>query len=133
MVYTTRLCLDIERNNIRDSNIFDVDNGHEKFTELKIKNPPLKVLITLLLEPYKWDDKHTKLLTNTSHVEAIAGNIVAFLQEYKFDGVNTLFYPSNEDKLGFMNLVKAIRRAFLPFLYIHAVVGSPLENLIDNG
>lgn len=130
IVYS-RLSLDIENNEIiKDLHFY---NWHKKFTELKAKNHQLKVLIDLVPKPEKWNDTHIKLMVNSSHVEAIARNTVAFLQLNKFDGITIEFYPFEDEKIGFMNLVGEMRKAFLSFGYFLAVTGALYESRIEVG
>lgn len=107
-----------------DSKFIDEENGHEKFTELKTKNPQLKILMALYLKPDKW---------NGTNFGAIARKTVSFLQQYKFDGVVLQFYPLKEDKLEFMKLIKYLKDAFQPHKYLLIALGSRMQNIIDDG
>lgn len=122
MVYD-RLYLDIERTpRIKDSIPFNKDK--EKFIELKDKNPQLRLLIYLELTPGTWNTTHLKLMAKSSHVNIITRNVVSFLQRYQFDGIVLHFFPSKEEKLGFMNVINAIIQVFLPNGYFLALRGS---------
>lgn len=126
----SRISLDIEKINIRvkeNLNFFDVDNGHKKFIELKVKNPQLKLLI--YLKPDKWNAIHVELMANSSHVE----KIVSIVQQYAFDGISLDFFPTKEQKIGFTNLVKTTKKAFLPLGYFLVIAGSSYENRINDG
>lgn len=83
--------------------------------------------------PNKWDQAQLKLLANSSYVDDVVENFVEFLQKYKFDGVIFQFTPSIKEKLGFMNLIKTMKKAFLPFDYFLAIPGSPYETLSNEG
>lgn len=133
LVYS-RFDLDMEKKQIReDSSLFILDNWNKTFVELKAKNPLLKVLIFLQSKPTIWETTHLELMESTSHVDDVVRNVVAFLRQYSFDGITLEFYPSNTNKVGFMNLIKGMKNAFLPFGYILAVPGSPYENDINEG
>lgn len=133
MVYF-HLYFDIERNEtIKDSHLFSNKKGYEKLTKRKAKIPQFKVLIDQKLEPYSWNDTQIELMDNSSYVDAIVGNVVDFLQQYKFDGITLEFTPSNQDKFAFMNFVKTIKSSFLPFGYFLALFGFPSENINNYG
>lgn len=118
---------------VKSPNFFNVENGHNKFTELKAKNPQLKVLIHLELFPRRLETIHFKLMADSNHADVLAGKIVAFLQQYNFDGIFLDFFPLKKDKLGFMNLSKTIKKAFLPHSYILSIPGSCDASIIHLG
>lgn len=117
-----------------DQQFLDVDNGHEKFTGLKTKNPQLKVLIVLSLTmSYVWDEMEIELMTNSSHINSMADVVLDFVQRYNFDGVILNFYPIIRDNFGFNLFVSALKIAFKPHGFILAVAAERREDEPNDG
>jgi len=99
----------------------DIDTGgYSKFVALKSKNPQLKTMIAI----GGWDDsldgKYSILVSDSKNIAAFVQSVMGFLWQYKFDGLDLDWeYPTTpEDKIGFANLITALREAFQPMGYL---------------
>ena len=111
----------------------DIDSKtYQKFTDLKYQNSKLKTLIAL----GGWNDaqdttKYSDLVSDSSKINKFVSTSVDFLKKYNFDGLDLDWeYPNSpEDKVGFVNLIKALRQAFDPhgFLLTAATAASPAQ------
>lgn len=129
-----KICLDIETNKIiKDSATFNQGNGNENAIGLKVKNPKLKMLVTLKLLQSTWGETQLQLMANSSYVDTLATNIVEFLQRSNFDGVSFKFYPIEYEKIGFTNLIIALRKAFLPHGYLLVFVDEIYQDRSNEG
>uniref|UniRef100_A0A182LSR7 GH18 domain-containing protein n=1 Tax=Anopheles culicifacies TaxID=139723 RepID=A0A182LSR7_9DIPT len=101
-------------------------NTIAKFNDLKQKNSALKTLAAI----GGWN-------AGTANFKAVAGNpqlratfarnAVAFLQKYRFDGMDIDWeYPEPADKTNFVQLLQELANAFAPYKYLLTVaVGAP--------
>ncbi|KAI9552834.1 hypothetical protein GHT06_020716 [Daphnia sinensis] len=112
----------------------DIDlGGYQKFVALKAQNSKLKTMIAI----GGWNDsndgtgKYSKLVASSTNINTFVNSAVAFLQLYKFDGLDLDWeYPSTAaDKAGFVNLIAALKNAFSPygFLLSAAVSASSID------
>jgi len=71
-----------------------------------------------------WDDsldgKYSILVSDSKNIAAFVQSVMGFLWQYKFDGLDLDWeYPTTpEDKIGFANLITALREAFQPMGYL---------------
>ena len=72
--------IDSEKYTINIGNVErDIGNkGYEKFAALKMKNPKLKVMISV--RGFSGVDKYWELVRNNTNIDAFVGSSVAFLQ-----------------------------------------------------
>lgn len=89
------------------------------------------MLIEVKIKQNSWNDFHVALMTNTSHVEALVKNVVDFLRWHEFEGLYLTFYPFEEEKVGFMNLISALKKAFQPQSFLLAVEGNTYDTCIS--
>lgn len=137
--------LDIERNEIkRGFEFFRVEYQFERLNELKVKNPQLKVLIRIFLLAFELNQIHVELLADINNIKAYVRNVVAFLQQNKFDGIIWRINPPidvgtlkpaevSQFQLSFLKLVKEMKTSFMPFGYFLAISGFPDESRIGDG
>ena len=99
----------------------DIDTGgYSKFVALKSTNPQLKTMIAI----GGWDDsldgKYSILVSDSKNIAAFVESVMGFLRQYGFDGLDLDWeYPTTpEDKIGFANLITALREAFKPMGYL---------------
>ena len=110
---------------------------YAKFVALKKKNPNLKTMISI----GGWSDsnsgaaKYSSLVGSASNIAAFVGSVTTFLQTYGFDGLDFNWeYPSSAaDKAGYVNLLAALRSAFIANGYVLSVAVSALQADIDAG
>ena len=110
---------------IRSVDIDIKQKGYEKFVALKMKNPKWKVMISV--DGFSGEDKYTQLMTNNSNIDAFVESNVAFLQQYKFDGLDGFW---NIDGFG-VNLVVELKKAFRPHGYLLSALGSQFKDEIE--
>ena len=103
------------------------EKGYEKFAALKKKNPKLKVIISVYL--FSGVDKYWELVRNNINIDAFVNSTVAFLQQYKFDGLDWHWNVAGSA----VNLLVALKNAFLPHGYLLSALGSQFKNEIDKG
>lgn len=123
-------------------NSADIDNkGYEKLAALKTKNPQLKTMITLggWEDANDGTDKYSRLTANISSIDTFLNSAMAFLQLYKFDGLNLDYdySPNAVIKDAFSNLLKALRNAFKAKGYLLSAVvpasASAYSSSLDGG
>ncbi|XP_057381184.1 chitotriosidase-1-like [Daphnia carinata] len=112
----------------------DIDlGGYQKFVALKTQNSKLKTMIAI----GGWNDsndgsgKYSALVASSTNINTFVNSAVAFLQLYKFDGLDLDWeYPSTAaDKAGFANLIVALKNAFTPYGFLlSAAVSASLIN-----
>uniref|UniRef100_A0A0P5AUM3 Brain chitinase and chia n=1 Tax=Daphnia magna TaxID=35525 RepID=A0A0P5AUM3_9CRUS len=116
----------------------DIDlGGYQKFVALKTQNSKLKTMIAI----GGWNDsndgtgKYSKLVASSTNINTFVNSAVAFLQLYKFDGLDLDWeYPSTAaDKVGFANLIVALKNAFLPFGFLLSAAVPASQFTIDAG
>lgn len=134
MIYSLFL-LNIKSKKIQvvPENLNDVDRGIAQFTKLKDKNPQLKMLLQFQTKLDIWDSTHLEFMTNSTHIDAVVGNVVLFLKTYMFDGIVLQLTPLDKQKSGFKNLITAIKINFSRFGYLLVVPDSSTERLINDG
>ena len=83
---------------------------------LKAKNPNLKTLIAIggYADSNDGTGKYSNMVSTAANIDTFIGHVVDFVERYRFDGVDLDWeYPSSpEDKVGFSNLLTAMRRVF---------------------
>ncbi|XP_033213929.1 chitinase-like protein 3 [Belonocnema kinseyi] len=93
------------------------NNGFKRFTALRKKNPNLKTLVSM----GGWgevSDNYTKVVTDRILREKLVNNIVEFVTNYEFSGLDLDWeYPAQRggipsDKENFVLLLKALREKF---------------------
>lgn len=104
----------------------DIDlGGYSKFIGLKAQNPSLKMMISL----GGWTDstdgsrKYSKLVASSANIASFVNSVMSFLPKYGFDGLDIDWeYPSTpSDKIGLIQLLRALRTAFNPSGYLLSV------------
>lgn len=110
----------------------DIDSGgYSKFVALKSKNPQLKTMIAIGgWDDSHLDDKYSNLVSDSKNIASFVESVMIFLSQYRFDGLDLDWeYPeSPEDKIGFANLITALRAAFKPMGYfLSAAVACSAE------
>ncbi|XP_075219145.1 chitinase-3-like protein 1 isoform X2 [Lycorma delicatula] len=115
---------------------FSCSSGlYTKMTALKIKNPHLKVLLSVggSREPGK---NFSRLSASVKKRKKFATNAVTFLKNYNFDGLDLYwFYPggSEEDKSNFPLLLQELKKEFSKNNLLLSVILSGLKEDIDKG
>ena len=79
------------------------------------------------VDGFSGEDKYTQLMTNNSNIDAFVESNVAFLQQYKFDGLDGFW---NIDGFG-VNLVVELKKAFRPHGYLLSALGSQFKDEIE--
>ena len=74
-------------------------------------------------------DKYWELVTNNSNIDKFVNSTVAFLQQYKFDGLDWYYKAGESD----INFLVALKNAFRPHGYLLSAIGSQFKNEIDQG
>jgi chitinase len=136
----TRLCthlvysfadLDDSTLQIKSSNpVVDiVQKGYRKFTGLKSQNPSLKTMLAF----GGWvdsniNDKYSRMVSTSENIQTFVNSVLRMLSDYGFDGLDVDWeYPRTDaDKIGFSNLLAALKEAFAPFNYVLSAAVSPL-------
>ena len=119
---------------INDDRADIYNKGYEKFVALKIKNPNLKVMISVQgFTPEV--DRYSQLVTNNSNIDAFVESAVAFFKLYKFDGFDWNHWTpsSGADAPGYANLMVALKTAFRPHGYLLSSFGNAFQIQIDVG
>ena len=111
-----------------------VDIGQEfykKFTDLKSQNPSLKTMLAF----GGWgdsniNDKYSQLVSSSQNIETFVLSVVQLLVEFNFDGLDVDWeYPKTDaDKVGFINLLVALKTAFAQNGFILSVAVPGLAN-----
>ena len=70
-----------------------------------------------------------ELVRNNINIDAFVNSTVAFLQQYKFDGLDWHWNVAGSA----VNLLVALKNAFLPHGYLLSAWGSQFKNEIDKG
>lgn len=99
----------------------DIDTGgYSKFVALKSKNPKLKTMIAVGGWTDSLDGKYSDLVSDIKRIVDFVDSVMEFLQLYRFDGLDLDWeYPETpEDKIGFANLITALRKEFKPMGYL---------------
>jgi chitinase len=119
---------------VYDSNVDINSQFYAKFVALKSQNPKLKVLIALGGATDSQGGKYTQLVSSQSKIDSFVKSVLAFLKQYKFDGLDVDWeFPGAADKAGFANLLAALRKAFDANGYILSVAVSAGRWAIDDG
>ncbi|XP_022913631.2 probable chitinase 2 isoform X2 [Onthophagus taurus] len=116
----------------------DFMNGTESLTELKQSYPSVKFMVAL----GGWSertDKFSKIAAKSELRKSLAENAVNFLKKYDFDGLDLCWlFPSKRDgnvydRVGFVQLLKEMKRQFKPFNYTLSALLSADFETIDTG
>ncbi|XP_071054191.1 probable chitinase 2 isoform X1 [Onthophagus taurus] len=116
----------------------DFMNGTESLTELKQSYPSVKFMVAL----GGWSertDKFSKIAAKSELRKSLAENAVNFLKKYDLDGLDLCWlYPSKRDgsvydRIGFIQLLKEMKRQFEPFNYTLSALLSASYDTIDTG
>ncbi|XP_022243409.1 probable chitinase 10 [Limulus polyphemus] len=123
----------------------DLDNSfYKRVTSLKLKNPSLKVLLSIGGWTDSAGNKYSRLISSASLRQQFINHVVPFLKQYSFDGLDLDWeYPvcwqtqcengPTADKLNFAKWVQELRKAFNehhPRLLLTAAV-SASKRIID--
>lgn len=96
--------------------LVDIDQGfYRQFTELKSQNPQLKTMLAVGgYADSNIDDKYSQLVSSKRNIDRFVRSAVKLLTNYDFDGLDVDWeYPkSDADKIGFTNLLVALKKAF---------------------
>uniref|UniRef100_A0A182R0A8 Uncharacterized protein n=1 Tax=Anopheles farauti TaxID=69004 RepID=A0A182R0A8_9DIPT len=96
-------------------------NAIGKMNDLKTKNPALKTLAAV----GGWNAGTANFKTvaaNSQLRTTFARNAVAFLQKYRFDGMDIDWeYPEQVDKANFVSFLRELANAFAPYKYLLTV------------
>ena len=117
----------------------DIDDpnnpGYAKFVALKKKNPQLTTMIAIGGWTDSEDGKYSQLVSDSTNIATFVASVMTFLQQYKFDGLDLDWeYPTTEqDKIGFANLITALREAFTPKGYLLSAAVACNADTIDAG
>ncbi|XP_052893906.1 acidic mammalian chitinase-like [Anopheles moucheti] len=101
-------------------------NAIVKFNNLKQKNPALKTIASI--GGWNAGTANFKAVASDSQRRAtFARNAVAFLQKYRFNGMDIDWeYPGAVDKANFVLFLQELAKAFAPYNYLLTVaVGAP--------
>uniref|UniRef100_A0A182N7X4 Uncharacterized protein n=1 Tax=Anopheles dirus TaxID=7168 RepID=A0A182N7X4_9DIPT len=110
--------LDIESNGTL-KNGFNT-NTIAKFNDLKKKNPALKTLAAV--GGWNAGKSFKTVAANAQLRTTFAKNAVAFLQKYRFDGMDIDWeYPAQADMANFVLFLKELANAFAPYKYLLTV------------
>nr|QES86429.1 chitinase domain-containing protein 2 [Chilo infuscatellus] len=113
------------------------NNGYRKLVSLKTHYPHLKVTIAV----GGWDEgseKYSKMASSRENREKFIMSVIAFLDEYKFDGLDLdWMYPAfrggvTKDKVNFVKLIKELSEAFKPQGYILTAALSASQYTMDH-
>lgn len=110
--------------------------GYEKFVALKDKNPNIKTMIAIGGWTDSLTDKYSQLVANPDKIANFVTSVMAFLQKYKFDGLDLDWefpYKVDTDKAGFANLIKALKNAFKDYGYLLSSAVAVNKTIIDLG
>ena len=106
------------------------DKGYANFVALKTQNPSLKVMISVggWTDSNDGTNKYSKMAASATNINTFVNSVVAFLQLYKFDGLDLDWEFPNQtgDKANFATLMTALKSALKPrgYLLSAAVVSS---------
>ncbi len=108
----------------------DIDQEfYRKFTGLKSQNPRLKTMLAV----GGWvdsniNDKYSRMVSTSENIKTFVDSALRMLSDYGFDGLDVDWeYPRTDaDKIGFSNLLTALKEAFAPFNYVVSAAVSPL-------
>jgi chitinase len=114
----------------------DIDQEfYKKFTALKSQNPSLKTMLAV----GGWgdsnlSDKYSQLVSSSENIDTFVRSAVRLLTEFGFDGLDVDWeYPkTEEDKIGFVNLLKTLKRAFSQSGLILSAAVAGVENNLGN-
>lgn len=97
--------------------------GYSQFVGLKSQNSKLKAMIAI---GGATSAGFSSLVSSTSNINTFVSSVVAFLNQYNFDGLDIDWeYPIGAaDKVGFSNLLTALRQAFGTKYLLSAAVGA---------
>lgn len=107
----------------------DIDQEYyTKFTALKSQNPRLKTILAV----GGWvdstmNDKYSRLVANQENINVFVRSVVQLLNDNGFDGLDVDWeYPeTEEDKVGFVNLLTSLKEAFTEHQYILSAAVRP--------
>lgn len=113
------------------------DRGYANFVGLKSVNPSLKTMIAVggWTDSTDGSNKYSKLAASTTNINAFVSSVIAFLQQYKFDGLDVDWeYPSTAaDKANFVKLMAALKSAFKAYNYLLSAAVPASAASVDNG
>ena len=92
-----------------------------------MKNPNLKIMISV--RDFSGVNKYWELLRNNTNIDVFVNSTVAFLQQYKFDGLDWDWKVDGSA----VNLMIALKNAFRTPGYLLSAAGGPFQNEIDKG
>ncbi|XP_053674557.1 acidic mammalian chitinase-like [Anopheles nili] len=103
-----------------------------KFNNLKQKNPALKTIASV--GGYNAGTANFSTVAASAQLRAtFASNAVAFLQKYRFDGMDIDWeYPLLADKANFVLLLKELANAFAPYKLLLTVAVAATESTSNN-
>lgn len=131
LVYSS-VFLDIETNNNLMTDWKLSNESSENYVGQRRKNPRLILLMDIQFrQSSSWNDTLIKLMANTKHINALVKNIVDFIRQTKFDGLSSYFLPTQNEKFGYMNLIRALKKAFQRYLFVLAVHGDKYQNSVN--
>ncbi|VVC32260.1 Chitinase II,Glycoside hydrolase, chitinase active site,Glycoside hydrolase superfamily,Glycoside [Cinara cedri] len=120
--------------NVLDPDVDVTQNGFRNFTNLKIKNPQAKFMVSL----GGWGEggkQYSDLVSSPSRRATFISSAVEFLNKYNFDGMDLDWeYPGSEDRDGhptdlenFYLFVKELRFAFINRPDWEITIAAPLS------
>lgn len=81
-------------------------NGYENFVRLKIKNPQLKVMISLREPTQTKEVVYSNLIANNATMQILVTNLIDFLDEFKFDGIELELLHWTRIKVDFAQVLR---------------------------
>jgi chitinase len=114
----------------------DIDQEfYRKFNDLKSQNPKLQTMLAV----GGWvdsniNDKYLQMVSTSENIQVFVDSVLHILNEYGFDGLDMDWeYPRSEaDKIGFTNLLAALKNAFAPFNYILSAAVRPVPAIPED-
>ena len=115
----------------------DSDKNISHFVALKSKNSNLKSMIAIggYSDSNDGTDKYSLMVSSRANINTFVNNVLNFVAKFGFDGVDIDWeYPmTSRDKIGFSNLLTALRTAFNPRGYLLSAAVSARPYFIDLG
>ena len=101
---------------------------------MKNQNPRLKTMLAV----GGWgdsniNDKYSQLVSDSQNIDTFVRSTIKLLTEFNFDGLDFDWeYPKSDvDKVGFTNLLVALKTAFAPYKFLLSAAVAGVEN--DHG
>lgn len=109
-------------------------DGYANFVALKSKNPKAKFLISIGGASDS-KTKYAKLVRVTVSINNFVTSVLAFLNLYKFDGLDIDWeWPTTAaDMSGYSDLIIALKTAFKPYGYLLSAAISANPSVVDAG